>query len=139
MKEKLEKESLKVRPLQVLISAGSRFEVRGDSIEVVDIDHCNCSCKNWQLTGLPCCHAIAVISCLGPDPYDYCARFFTTNRYRLTYSALVYPILNEDMPGQKDISQRGVTVTPLQLSSARLTHYQKTRTRKSHETSTSMQ
>lgn len=111
MEEKLEKESLKVRPLQVLILAGSRFEVRGDSIEVVDVDHCDCSCKDWQLTGLPCCHAIAVISCLGRDPYDYCARFFTTDSYRLTYSESILPIPDEDKPGQKDISL-SVTVTP---------------------------
>ncbi|KAJ0080233.1 hypothetical protein Patl1_23891 [Pistacia atlantica] len=62
MEEKLEKENLKVRNLQVLLSAGSTCEVRGDTIEVVDMDHWDCSCKGWQLTGLPCCHAIAVVT-----------------------------------------------------------------------------
>lgn len=113
MEEKLEKESVKMRNLQVLLSAGRTFEVRGDSIEVVDIDRWECSCKGWQLTGLPCCHAIAVLSCIGCSPYDYCSRYFTTETYRSTYSQPIHPIPDFDRPVQKDSSsQLAVTVTP---------------------------
>ncbi|KAL3651426.1 hypothetical protein CASFOL_004428 [Castilleja foliolosa] len=111
MEEKLEKETLKVRPLQVLISGGNRFEVRGVTNEAVDVDSCECSCKVWQLTGIPCCHAIAVIGCLGRDPYDYCSRFFTMDCYRITYSESVCPIYGADEPWQKDL-QSAVTVNP---------------------------
>ena len=96
----------------MFISAGNRFEIRGETIEIVDIDQWDCSCKGWQLTGLPCCHAIAVISCLGRNPYDYCSRYLTTDSYRLTYSESVYPVPNVDRPKQKDSSQNVVTVTP---------------------------
>lgn len=112
MEENLKKENHKVPPLQVLLSAGSTFEVRGDTIEMVDIDHWDCSCKGWQLTGLPCCHAIAVLGCMGRSPYDYCSRYFTTESYRLTYSESVNPIPNADIPVLKDSSQLTVTVTP---------------------------
>ncbi|XP_058000584.1 uncharacterized protein LOC110632612 [Hevea brasiliensis] len=112
MEEKLEKESLKAPSLQVLLSAGSTFEVRGESVEVVDIDRWDCSCKGWQLTGLPCCHAVAVISCIGRSPYEYCSRYFTTESYRLTYSESVHPIPTVDWPVPKDSSQLTVTVTP---------------------------
>ncbi|KAK9292803.1 hypothetical protein L1049_020783 [Liquidambar formosana] len=112
MEEKLEKENQKARSLQVLLSAGSTFEVRGDSIEVIDIDQWDCSCKGWQLTGLPCCHAIAVIGCIGRSPYDYCSRYFTTESYRITYAELIHPIPNIDRPVQKDSSQVAVIVTP---------------------------
>ncbi|KAL3635155.1 hypothetical protein CASFOL_019702 [Castilleja foliolosa] len=111
MEEKLEKESLKVRTLQVLISGGNRFEVRGETNEAVDVDSCECSCKVWQLTGIPCCHAIAVIGCLGRDPYDYCSRFFTTDSYRITYSESVHPIYGADGLWQ-EVSQSEVTVNP---------------------------
>ncbi|KAH7835732.1 hypothetical protein Vadar_029299 [Vaccinium darrowii] len=50
MEEKLDQENLTVHSHQVLISAGNRFEVRGETIEVVDIDLWDCSCKVWQLT-----------------------------------------------------------------------------------------
>lgn len=112
MERKMENESLKIRNLQVLLSAGNRFEVRGDSIESVDVDNCDCSCRGWQLTGLPCCHAISVINCLGRDPYDYCSKYFTTDSYKVTYSESVHPISNVDVPPQKGNSQLAVTVTP---------------------------
>ncbi|XP_059648371.1 uncharacterized protein LOC132294505 [Cornus florida] len=113
MEEKLEKESIEVRSLQVLLSAGQRFEVRSDTVvEVVDLDHSACSCKEWQLTGLPCCHTLAVLGCLGRDPYDYCSRYLTTDSYRLTYSESVHPIPSVDRPLQKDSSQVAITVTP---------------------------
>ncbi|CAI9781717.1 unnamed protein product [Fraxinus pennsylvanica] len=112
MEEKLERESLKVRRLQLSKSTGNKFEVRGDSIEAVDVDNCDCSCKGWQLTGLPCCHAIAVIGCLDRNPHDYCARYFTTDCYRVTYSESIHPISNVDDPWQKGTSQFGTTVTP---------------------------
>ncbi|XP_015874821.2 uncharacterized protein LOC107411697 isoform X2 [Ziziphus jujuba] len=112
MEEKLEKETQKVRTLQVLLSGGSTFEVRGDSIEVVDMDNWSCSCRGWQLTSLPCCHAIAVVTCVGRSPYDCCSRYYTTETYRLTYSESVHPIPNMDVPALQDSSQIAVTVTP---------------------------
>ncbi|KAJ0015231.1 hypothetical protein Pint_21116 [Pistacia integerrima] len=112
MEEKLEKENLKARNLQVLLLAGSTWEVRGDTIEVVDMDHWGCSCKGWQLNGLPCCHAIAVITCMGWSAYDYCSTYFTMEMYRLTYSETVHPVPNLDRPVQADPSQVAVTVTP---------------------------
>lgn len=108
MEEKLEKENLKASSFQVLLSAGSTFEVRGESIEVVEMDHWGCSCKGWQITGLPCCHAIAVIGCTGRSPYDYCSRFFMTEIYRLTYSQSVNPVPSLE----KETLPVTVTVTP---------------------------
>ncbi|GAV78519.1 SWIM domain-containing protein [Cephalotus follicularis] len=49
-----------------VFSHDNKFEVRGESIDVVDIDHWDCSCRRWQLTGLRCCHAIAVFEALLP-------------------------------------------------------------------------
>lgn len=111
MEEKLEKENLKVPPLQVLLSAGSTFEVRGDTIEIVDMDQWDCSCKGWQLTGLPCCHALAVIGCMGRTPYEYCSRFYSTESYRLTYAETVNPVPSTNGSFQND-SQAAVTVIP---------------------------
>ncbi|WOG82738.1 hypothetical protein DCAR_0101906 [Daucus carota subsp. sativus] len=110
MEEKLKKESVHVHPHPVLISSGNKVEVHGDSIEVVDIDNFICSCKGWQLTGLPCCHTIPVIACLNRDPYDYCSVYFTAVNYRLTYSESVHPILIIDK-AVNDSSQGALSVT----------------------------
>ncbi|XP_011013291.1 PREDICTED: uncharacterized protein LOC105117351 isoform X2 [Populus euphratica] len=110
--EKLEKEMSIARSLQVLLSHGSTFEVRGESVDVVDIDHWDCSCKGWQLTGLPCCHAVAVFECIGRSPYDYCSRYFTTESYRLSYAESIHPVPNVDRPVQGELTEVGVIVTP---------------------------
>ncbi|XP_061986347.1 uncharacterized protein LOC133705230 isoform X2 [Populus nigra] len=110
--EKLEKEMSIARSLQVLLSHGSTFEVRGESVDVVDIDHWDCSCKGWQLTGLPCCHAVAVFECIGRSPYDYCSRYFTTESYHLSYAESIQPVPNVDRPVQGELTEAGVIVTP---------------------------
>ncbi|KAK6911711.1 MULE transposase domain [Dillenia turbinata] len=112
MEEKLEKENTIVRSLQVLLSAGSTFEVRGDSVEIVDIDNWVCTCKGWQLSGLPCSHAIAVFGCIGRNPYDYCSRYFTTEVYRLTYMESINPIPDVGRPLGKGSPRTTVMVTP---------------------------
>ncbi|PSS00253.1 Protein FAR1-RELATED SEQUENCE like, partial [Actinidia chinensis var. chinensis] len=109
MEEKLEKENQKFFSLRVAKSAGNKFEVCGDSFEVVDLDHRDCSCKGWQLTGLPCCHAIAVMNCIDCSPYAYCSRYFTTDSYRLTYSESINPVSTVDGLVRKESM---VTVTP---------------------------
>lgn len=110
--DKLQKEIATSRSLQVLLAHGSIFEVRGESIDIVDIDHWDCSCKEWQLTGLPCCHAIAVFECIGRDPYEYCSRYFMAESYRLTYSESIHPVPNVDRPIQSESLQLGVIVSP---------------------------
>ncbi|KAE8077141.1 hypothetical protein FH972_015735 [Carpinus fangiana] len=110
--ERLHKETSIARSLQVLLSHGSTFEVRGESVDIVDIDNWDCSCKEWQLTGLPCCHAIAVFECIGRSPYDYCSRYFTAESYRLTYAESIHPVPNVDRPVQVESAEVVVTVTP---------------------------
>ncbi|KAK6160928.1 hypothetical protein DH2020_004309 [Rehmannia glutinosa] len=111
MEDKLQHEVSKARSLQVLLSHGSTFEVRGDSVDIVDIDHWDCSCKGWQLSGLPCCHAIAVLECLGRSLYDYCSRFFMTDSYRLTYTESINPMPNVEKPERSEL-QEATIVTP---------------------------
>ncbi|XVF62348.1 hypothetical protein PTKIN_Ptkin09bG0000400 [Pterospermum kingtungense] len=109
--EKLQKETVMARSLQVLLTHGSIFEVRGESVDVVNIDHWDCSCKGWQLTGLPCCHAIAVFDCIGRSPYDYCSRYFTTESFRLTYAESIHPVPNVDRPVHNESPEAAITVT----------------------------
>lgn len=110
--EKLQKDTSTARSLQVLLSHGSTFEVRGESIDIVDIDHWDCSCKDWQLHGLPCCHAIAVFDWIGRNPYDYCSRYFTVESYRLAYAESIQPVPNVDRPVKIESAHVGVIVTP---------------------------
>uniref|UniRef100_A0A2P2KDL3 SWIM-type domain-containing protein n=1 Tax=Rhizophora mucronata TaxID=61149 RepID=A0A2P2KDL3_RHIMU len=110
--EKLQKEISLSRSFQVSLSHDSKFEVRGESVDTVDVENWECSCKGWQLTCLPCCHANAVLECIGRSPYDYCSRYFTTESYRLTYAESIYPVPNIDRPIQGESTDAEVIVTP---------------------------
>ncbi|XP_057476373.1 uncharacterized protein LOC130764252 [Actinidia eriantha] len=112
MEERLQNETSKAQSLQVLLSHGSIFEVRGESVDLVDIEHWDCSCRVWQLSGLPCCHAIAVFECLGRSPYDYCSRYLTAESYHLTYEESIHPIPNVERPMQIVPTEVEHTVTP---------------------------
>ncbi|KAK7264792.1 hypothetical protein RJT34_32403 [Clitoria ternatea] len=109
--EMLQNETSIGQSLQVLLSEGSTFEVHGESVDIVDIDHWDCTCRGWQLTGLPCCHAIAVLESVGRSPYDYCSKYFTVENYRLTYAESIHPVPNVEKPVQ-GVSSAVVTVTP---------------------------
>ncbi|KAK3017233.1 hypothetical protein RJ639_007151 [Escallonia herrerae] len=110
--EKLKSETSKVGSFQVLLSHGSTFEVRSDSVDVVDMDHWDCSCKGWRLTGLPCCHAIAVFDWLNRSPYDYCSKYYTAESYRLTYAESIHPVPNIERPLDSELSVPAIIVTP---------------------------
>ncbi|WOL09196.1 hypothetical protein Cni_G17949 [Canna indica] len=92
MEQKLQKEMLKARKLNVLCSSDTVFEVRGNTIFVVNIGSCECTCRRWQISGLPCLHAIAVFNRINRPVYDYCSRYFRIDCYHLTYSASIHPI-----------------------------------------------
>ncbi|KAJ6844182.1 uncharacterized protein M6B38_291310 [Iris pallida] len=92
MEQKLEKEISKARKLNVLCSSDTVFEVRGSTIYVVDIGERQCTCRRWQVSGLPCHHAIAVFYRVNRSVYDYCPIIFRTEYYHLAYSEQIHPI-----------------------------------------------
>ncbi|CAI9118651.1 OLC1v1020247C1 [Oldenlandia corymbosa var. corymbosa] len=112
IEEKLQRESSKARSLQVIHSEGNTYHVSGESVEIVAIDRWDCSCKGWQLTGLPCCHAIIVLELLHRDPYDYCLSYFTTESYRATYAESINPMPNVEKPAKSELEGAAVAVTP---------------------------
>ncbi|ESQ49473.1 hypothetical protein EUTSA_v10020100mg [Eutrema salsugineum] len=111
---KLEKECVKAQTLHVAPSPDNNmFQVRGETYEVVNMAQWDCSCKVWQVTGLPCHHAVAVISCNGRSPYDFCSRYFSVENYRLTYSMSINPApLLEGEMCRESSGGSAVTVTP---------------------------
>ncbi|CAN1182923.1 hypothetical protein LINPERPRIM_LOCUS515 [Linum perenne] len=95
------------------------YEVRykdGDRFSV-QLDDAKCSCRSWELTGIPCPHAITCIISEGNDPARYISDWFTVDKYWKTYDnvmmpmdghttwvpskyAIVLPPLSRKMPGR---------------------------------------
>ncbi|CAA7403093.1 unnamed protein product [Spirodela intermedia] len=97
MNQKLQQESVGAAALEVICSAGSVFEVNnagggGGETHTVNLVSWECSCRKWQVTGLPCVHALVVIERTGGCVYDYCSKFFKTECHRLIYSLSINPI-----------------------------------------------
>jgi SWIM zinc finger/Transposase, Mutator family len=56
---------------------------------VVKIDLKTCSCRQWQTTGLPCSHALAVIMTRAEDPQIYAKSFFRLESFRSAYAGTI--------------------------------------------------
>lgn len=92
--ENLQRSLVNSRSLEVVLSHSSCFKVRDtlDMINVVNLENWDCSCREWQINGLPCLHAVAAIEHVGKNVYDYCYRYFTTEAFKVTYSESINPI-----------------------------------------------
>ncbi|XP_020102083.1 uncharacterized protein LOC109719708 [Ananas comosus] len=65
--------------------------IAADHTDVVDLSKKTCSCKRWDIDGIPCNHAMAAISFRLRDPYDFVEDWFKTSTYRATYNDCVPP------------------------------------------------
>ncbi|XP_027150245.1 uncharacterized protein LOC113750477 [Coffea eugenioides] len=75
-------------------SDDKRFEVQHiyGGTYVVDLDKCTCTCRKWELIGLPCCHAIACISLAGGKVEAYVHKCYSRQAYLAAYEPTIAPI-----------------------------------------------
>lgn len=78
---------------QVLRSDEVEFEVlSADRSHIVNIGTRSCSCRDWQLYGIPCSHAAAALASCKKDVYEYTEKQFTVASYIRTYSHAINPL-----------------------------------------------
>ncbi|XP_061336417.1 uncharacterized protein LOC133283559 isoform X2 [Gastrolobium bilobum] len=78
---------------QVLRSDETEFEVlSADRSDIVNIGSHSCSCRDWQLYGIPCSHAVAALKSCRKDVYAFTKKCFTVASYRETYVEDINPI-----------------------------------------------
>ncbi|KAK9043653.1 hypothetical protein V6N11_071988 [Hibiscus sabdariffa] len=78
---------------QVLRANEVEFEiVSTEGTTIVDIRSRVCSCRRWQLYGLPCAHAAAALISCGQNAHLFAEPCFTVASYRETYSQMINPI-----------------------------------------------
>ncbi|XP_062075264.1 uncharacterized protein LOC133779305 [Humulus lupulus] len=77
----------------------SQYEITvldGDLDGDVDLRRKTCSCRRFDLTGLPCEHALAGARNRGISPYSLCSRFYTVEAWLSSYGGSVYTLGNEE-------------------------------------------
>ncbi|KAI5661258.1 hypothetical protein M9H77_20581 [Catharanthus roseus] len=78
---------------KVLRSDEVEFEVlSAERSDIVNIGTRSCSCRDWQLYGIPCSHAVAALISSRNDVYAFVEKYFTAESYRETYSRQMHPI-----------------------------------------------
>lgn len=78
---------------QVLRSDEVEFEVlSSERSDIVNIGTHSCSCRDWQLHGIPCSHAVAALISCRKDVYAFTEKCFTVASYRESYAEEIHPI-----------------------------------------------
>ncbi|XP_073267551.1 uncharacterized protein [Populus alba] len=78
---------------QVLRSDEVEFEVlSAERSDIVNIGTHSCSCRGWQLYGIPCSHAVAALVSCRKDVYTFTEKCFTVAGYREAYAETIHPI-----------------------------------------------
>ncbi|KAL2525338.1 Uncharacterized protein Adt_10392 [Abeliophyllum distichum] len=79
-------------------SGGPQYQVNSPSgVYVVDLEARTCACRKWDLTGIPCCHAVAVIRDTRNDPEDYVDNCYTVESYLQCYNNILLPINGKEL------------------------------------------
>ncbi|XP_021763677.1 uncharacterized protein LOC110728327 [Chenopodium quinoa] len=76
-----------------LIKDMQKFEVWDGEFEILDgksmlpvnLRQKTCVCNAWQLTGLPCKHAMRAILHLNEDPRFYISAWYSVKKYKMAY------------------------------------------------------
>ncbi|KAF7149666.1 hypothetical protein RHSIM_Rhsim02G0065400 [Rhododendron simsii] len=93
IQEKIEKLKVESRLCVAAWCGELEFEVDYyDRTYIVDLRTKICSCCKWQLTGIPCCHAIAAIQKNKEHVETYVHPYFTKSGYLAAYSYMIHPV-----------------------------------------------
>lgn len=66
------------------------FEVTQYGVgHAVDLEKRTCSCRSWDMTGIPCAHAMSAILYMNQTPEEYLANWYKAPMYTATYSTLL--------------------------------------------------
>ncbi|KAH7836945.1 hypothetical protein Vadar_007736 [Vaccinium darrowii] len=63
----------------------------------VDLACHTCSCRKWDMTGMPCTHAIAAIQKSKQEPESFIHQCYSKEAYAKAYNPLIMPINGHDM------------------------------------------
>ncbi|KAL7168831.1 hypothetical protein ACSBR2_033959 [Camellia fascicularis] len=106
VQQKLESNKEDARNCFASVIGDLKFEVDCyDTTNVVDLRERTCGCKDWDLTGIPCKHAISCIYLTREKPEAYVHNYFSKETYFRTYSFMINP-----MPREHDWIETGYDV-----------------------------
>ncbi|KAL7182941.1 hypothetical protein ACSBR1_041595 [Camellia fascicularis] len=96
VQQKLESNKEDARNCFASFASELKFEMDCyDTTHVVDLRARTCGCRDCDLTGIPCKHAISCIYLTREKPEAYVHNYFSKETYLRTYSFMINPVLGE--------------------------------------------
>ncbi|KAM2845960.1 hypothetical protein COP1_028340 [Malus domestica] len=94
IQHKLNREKFASRNYLATYSGNYKFQVGSglSDLFVVDIANRTCSCRRWELTGIPCLHGCAAIFRNRQDPEDYVDEVYHKATYLKAYEPMIHPL-----------------------------------------------
>ena len=89
----------KCRECKVEFAGGYVYEVSdGNGVRhIVHLGEMSCVCRQWELSGIPCIHALAAI-CYSRQPVEeFVHPYFTKEAYLRAHTNMIHPILDHTM------------------------------------------
>ncbi|XP_073360082.1 uncharacterized protein [Aegilops tauschii subsp. strangulata] len=96
--ERLEKSKKYSRFCKVAQSGSPLWQVSsGDKVYAVKLEAWTCGCRRWDMTGVPCAHAVTAIIKAKLHPEDFVLDFFKKPLYREAYKHIIYLVPGPDL------------------------------------------
>ncbi|CAN1837741.1 hypothetical protein LINPERHAP1_LOCUS35189 [Linum perenne] len=97
IQKKLDAAKIKSMSCQAIPNGAMSFEVRFDDKQmVVDLNKHTCTCCKWDLTGIPCYHAVSCIYFLHQFPEIYVDECYEVTKYISAYGFNVSPVIGHE-------------------------------------------
>ncbi|XP_028771738.1 uncharacterized protein LOC114728961 [Neltuma alba] len=97
-RKRLDKEVEESRKWMPRWAGDDKFEVQYNTQRfIVDLKEKTCECRWWQLSGIPCRHAVICIYEKREDPHTYVNEYLTLNKYEECYAPIIQPINGEEL------------------------------------------
>ncbi|KAL3633973.1 hypothetical protein CASFOL_022735 [Castilleja foliolosa] len=100
--EKNEKQAAELFPMR---SDDWKFQITGANEQYnVNVLEGKCSCRRWDLTGIPCTHAVSAIWCRKEEPIWYVHKFYKVETYKMAYAGSILGINGPELWPLIDLS-----------------------------------
>ena len=94
----LENEKKEARSCEVMYAGGAIYEVfTTHRTHIADLGTHTCTCSKWDLTGIPCTHAIAAIITDKRQPEDFVHDYYRIETLKLAYEPIITPIPDSNL------------------------------------------
>ncbi|XP_047331477.1 uncharacterized protein LOC124935054 [Impatiens glandulifera] len=84
----------------------------GTIIDIQTDEHSHFSCRVFDVSGLPCTHALAFVRTRKLDLYDFYSMYYSTQMWLNAYAETCYPVGDEEEWDIPDIIKQYVCLKP---------------------------